>query len=70
MEINYEKAFKKLVEQIKLESKWAKEAYEKDASIRNRGIAFAYDSIKRLAIELENGTFEFEEDIVVDEEEP
>ena len=69
MEINYEKAFKKLVEQIKLESEWAKEAYEEDASTRNRGMVFAYDSIKSLAIELENGTFEFEEDIVDDEEE-
>lgn len=30
MDINYEKAFKKLVEQIKLETKWAEEEYKRE----------------------------------------
>lgn len=30
MEINYKKAFEKLAEQIKLESKWAKDEYKKE----------------------------------------
>ena len=87
--MNYEKAFKKLVEQIKLESEFAKEELEKDernledvkdlyipknmkyehkrlqeqiktneGKIRyDRGMIFAYGSIKELAVKLENDEF-------------
>ena len=90
MTIDYEKAFKKLVEQIKKEYAWAEEAEEAMKSTNcgkptlaecrrsnvnelddrlnhfgraryDRGMMFAYESIKELAEKLENGTFDFED---------
>lgn len=55
MSIDYEKAFKKLVQQIKFEYDLAKEAKESK-------MIFAYGSIKRLAEKLEKGEFDFEEE--------
>ncbi len=92
--MNYEKAFKKLVEQIKLESEFAKEELLKDernledvkdlyipkemsyerkrlqeqikvneGKVRyDRGMIFAYESIKELAVKLENDEFFTEEE--------
>jgi len=61
--IDYKKAFEKLVEQVKTEHKWAQD----DKYIIEwgpdyvKGMRFAYSSIEELAIKLENGEF-FEDD--------
>lgn len=57
--IDYKKAFEKLVDQIKTENNWAHDKkYEKEWGLDYcKGMRFAYDSIEELAIKLENGEF-------------
>ena len=66
MTIDYEKSFKKLVQQINFEYELAVKSKEVDERLFpgkmtkfNNGMEFAYGSIKRLADMLENGEFEF-----------
>lgn len=64
--IDYEKSFKKLVEQIKFESKVADNECNRNMCDRyNFGAKFAYDSIKELVLKLENDEF-FDEDYYED----
>lgn len=64
--IDYEKSFKKLVEQIKFESKVADNECNRNMRDRyNFGAKFAYDSIKELVLKLENDEF-FDEDYYED----
>ena len=71
--IDYERSFKKLVAQIKMESGFAvnNQFNEIGDPEFNKGMVFAYSSIERLAIELEEGRFfndeDFEEEAEVDE---
>jgi len=74
--VNYKKAFEKLVDQIETEEKWANEQYETDCrkgkekggmdtfavERYDRGMMFAYRSIRELAEQLKNGTFEFDDE--------
>lgn len=66
MKIDYEKSFKKLVEQINFEYGLAEENRERATKTTGKGspfdngMVFAYGSIKELADKLENGTFAFE----------
>lgn len=68
MKIDYEKSFKKLVEQINFEYGLAVKSQEVDERLYpgkmtkfNEGTVFALGSIKRLANELSDGSFEFDE---------
>lgn len=66
--MDYERSFKKLVEQIRVEMGFAKEAFKNEKSDEaktnyNRGMLFAYESIEELASKLENGEFFNEEDL-------
>lgn len=67
MEIDYKKAFEKLVEQIKAEKDWAEEdmldeiKWQGKPDRYTRGMVFAYGSMFELAEKLENGTFDFGE---------
>lgn len=65
MSIDYEKSFKKLVEQIKKEYEWAEEDYQSMIwnHPRDGGIRFAYKSMKEFAEKLEKGEFDFEKDV-------
>ena len=57
--IDYERAFNKLVEQIRIERKWADEEPE-DEHRFVRGMRFAYMSIGELAEQLANDTFDYD----------
>ena len=59
MKIDYERSFKKLVDQINAEHGWALDSNRGNAF--DRGMIFAYESIKRLADKLEEGSFFDEE---------
>lgn len=56
--IDYERSFKKLVDQIKTEYGWATdETSEVTDPYYRKGMVFAYRSIMELAIKLEKGEF-------------
>lgn len=68
MKIDYEKKFKKLVEQINFWYRLAIRSQEVDERLYpgkmtkfNEGMVFAYGSIERLANKLSDGSFEFDE---------
>lgn len=68
MKIDYEKSFKKLVEQINFEYGLAVKSQEVDERLYpgkmtefNEGMVFALGSIERLANKLSDGSFEFDE---------
>lgn len=58
MAIDYERAFKKLKEQIDLEYGWAKE--RSNSTMYDLGMIFAYRSIKELSDKLSDGSFVFD----------
>lgn len=58
MSIDYERAFKKLKQQIDLEYGWAKD-YDRGTEY-DRGTKAAYRSIKELSDKLSDGSFMFD----------
>ena len=57
--IDYEKAFKKVAEQVRLELSWAKEDNEEmPKRTFKEGMVFAYSSIEELVGMIEKGDFE------------